>query len=191
MADYPYYDEDPKRRRRRKRRRDYSDDALGMAYDADMADGEYGDELGDYAGGMVYEQGRHRRFYDPDPYADDYDTGYLPATPEMHHSSERSERPVQRGLYSDAVDRAADLMSRMGRNTSYRPASRETMDRYRPERQRATKREPRQERPADMGCLDSLFNAQFNLPLSILIPLLVVAAVACGCVTLALYAIFG
>lgn len=116
MADYPYYDEDPKRRRRR--RRNYEEDAWGMAETEDAADGVYGDDLGDYAAGMVDEEGRRfqnvRDPYDP-IYEEDASSYTMPASATDRPASWRSEHIPRQ---SDGLERAAELMAKFNERNS-------------------------------------------------------------------------
>ncbi len=171
MADYPYYDEDPKRRARRRRRRNMEDDGWGMAADGDFHDGDMGD-IEDWAAGMVDEEGRREQFYNPDRYDDepvvsgDYPRSRYFREKEMERRHQSPSPDPRRGL--DPVERAVGLMDRLNRRTSYAPAP--------PLDQAArSKRRP-----------DS---SQINAT-AILVMLMMLTAI-CSCVALLLYIVFG
>lgn len=177
MSDFDAYDEDPKRRARRKRRN--IDDAWGMAEYEDYADGNFADAE-DYAAGMVDEEsygGRVRPDYIEG--ADESDDYYSSSS-----VSGSDYRPADSWSSADgAVGRAANLMDRLNRRTSYAEPS---------------PRSPRQKRithggsapPADAGPFDALFGIH-NAPPVVLGLMVVLGGCAFSCLLLIIYFALG
>lgn len=171
MADYPYYDEDPKRRAKRRRRRNYTDDAWGMAYYEDSYDGDAAD-IGNWAGGMVDEEGRRfEDVYDPNR----ADTGdYAPSDyPRSRYFSRNYSVPSSRSEPSPAVDRAKRLAGRMSERNSYAPG---------PPAGRAGSGSRVPPPPRADG---------FEVSWQIVLPLLLALVTVCSCGVLVLYYLVG
>lgn len=117
MGEHPDYGDDPYRNRRR--RRDYTDDGWGMAEYEDYADGDAG-SVGDYAGGLVYEEGSRQRYYEGDDYqnptniSDDNQYTVASAAPDEHWRSRHIS-----GSSNEGMERAANLLQRMNERNSY------------------------------------------------------------------------
>ena len=185
MGEYPYYDEDPQRRRRReRRRRDYAEDAWGMAEYQDYGDGSFADAE-DYAAGMVDEERRAYRRYDPDRYDGDEpnEDNYTVAADPVSQSEWRSQHI---GTSTEGVERAADLLSRLNERNSYSagpPRDRKVIDdgrAYPPVRHRDKTPQPRRSRTVGDPSVTFSFAMVFVLTMALI-----------SCVALALYAAFG
>lgn len=115
-------DERSKRRKRHLKddhRREFSDEGWGMAFDADMYDGDEG-EIEDWAAGMVHEEGRDddwrdRREHDFEGDFDDYypSSRYQYAGTYNMNKSSQQKRPQDPNKPSPAVERAAQFMDRV------------------------------------------------------------------------------
>jgi hypothetical protein len=182
MAEYPYYDEDPRRNAKRQRRRRYEEDAWGQAEYADYADGDFA-AAEDYAAGMVDEV-QNRRYYNPDRH-DDFagsyeinDDGYTVPT----RGPNNSWRSAHFGQSSEGLERATDLLARLNERNSIRGRARPTSPAP-PGLPAATPpaRQPHPQAPAT-----------HNLSLNIsFIVMIVVTMAMFGCAILGLYAVFG
>ncbi len=174
MADYPYYDEDPKRRAKRRRRRNYADDAWGMAYYEDSYDGDAAD-IEDWAAGMVDEEGRREEHYRPD----EFDDGPYTSSdyPRSRHYSQNYRVPEDP---SPAVDRAKRLAGRMVFREDYAPGKRGTPT-------PATRQDMRRrKKPAPPST-----GRGFDVSWPVVISLVIALVTACSCGVLLLYFLVG
>lgn len=110
MDEYDY--DNPPRRRRRVD--DRSQDPLGMGYDADRMDDDYGD-YGDFAGGLADEEhlfGVQQSEHPPSlrRHPDEQDGGYVP--PRYRDRFARAETPPSAEDSSPAMRRARQLLNR-------------------------------------------------------------------------------
>lgn len=211
MEDFPPPWEGDERSGRKKRRfkdhhrREFSDEGWGMAFDADMYDGDEG-QIEDWAAGMVHEEGRDENWRDrrERDFEGDYDEHY-PSSRYQYSGSYNINNSSQQGKPHDpkkpspAIERAAQFMDRVegrprkhGRRVPER--SRNTLRTDRRDRQQIARRGDYVDMPSrhttrntsrdagrNQGCLATLFGFELdtnNLPMLAAMALIFVCILA-------------
>lgn len=187
MADFPDFDEG---KRRRIRRRNYTDDAWGMADDADHYDGPSGD-IEDWASGLVDEEGQSgqgsRKYGQTDSAID---PSAIPARSRRTIEEFHARQQAQGKDISAGTDRSERFRQRLGRDAI---PSYESSSGSRQKNKRSTASYPPEivmkskPTPSIMG-----FPLDFNNLSPIWLAVLVLTALAtCSCMGLALYWLLG
>ena len=212
MEDFPPPWEGDERSKRKRHfndnhHREFSDEGWGMAFDADMYDGNEG-EIEDWAAGMVHEEGRSgddwrdRKEQDFEGDYDDYypSSRYEYAGSYSINNSSQQKKPQDPKKPSPAIERAAQFMDRVGNRprkhggrTNDRPRSSLRTDRR--DRQQIarrgdyvdmpsrlhTPRNPSRDSGRNQGCLTTLFGFELdtnNLPMLAAMALIFVCILA-------------
>lgn len=187
MADFPDFPDEGRKRRRR--RRSYTDDAWGMAEDADSHDGPSAD-VEDWASGLVDEEGRREDFL----YSENTGGGHAGPTPSgiPSHSRQKIEefhaRRQARGEPPlTATSRADQFRDRLNRQVVPGSGSVERRKNYRASGESSRGGYVRTGPPTLLGVpID--FN---NLSPTAAVLLLLIFVLSCSCVALVGYLVLG